>query len=178
MTAVADDDEVRLRPLVGEDDLAVFERLNDPAEAGDFNWRGFRNIVDLRRGLAETGLLGTDRSYCIIWRGDERLGFVVWRKLDTGPPSYCWSIGIHLKPEARGKGYGTAAQRQLAEYLFAHTPVNRVEADTEVENIAEQRALEKAGFTREGILRGMTYRGGHYRDLVLYSILRDEVPLD
>ena len=41
------------------------------------------------------------------------------------------------------------AQQLLIRYLFAHTPVNRVEATTEIANVAEQRALEKAGFTRE-----------------------------
>lgn len=53
-------------------------------------------------------------------------------------------IGIVLLPEHRGKGYGTAAQRRLARYLF-DTTVQRVEAGTDAEDIAEQRALERAG---------------------------------
>jgi hypothetical protein len=36
-------------------------------------------------------------------------------------------------------------------------------------------ALERAGFTREGVLRRAAFRDGAYRDMVLYSILRDEV---
>ena len=43
--------------------------------------------------------------------------------------------------------------------------------------MAEQRALEKAGFTREGILRGTTFRQGRWHDQVIYSVLRDEVKL-
>ena len=35
-----------------------------------------------------------------------------------------------------------------------------IEAITEITNVGEQRALEKAGFTREGILPGATYRPG------------------
>lgn len=62
-------------------------------------------------------------------------------------------------------------------YLFAHTQFNRVEATTEITNLAEQRALEKAGFTREGIMRGTTFRQGRWHDQVLYSVLRDEVEL-
>ena len=58
-----------------------------------------------------------------------------------------------LLPEARGRGYGTQAQRLLTRYLFAHTTAHRIWAWIEVGNIAEQRALEKAGFTREGITR-------------------------
>lgn len=70
---------------------------------------------------------------------------------------------------------GTRAQRLLVEYLFAHTQVVRIEADTEVENIAEQRALEKTGFTREGVLRSAGFRDGRWRDAVRYSVLRDDV---
>ncbi len=58
----------------------------------------------------------------------------------------CWEIGISLWPEHRGKGHGSRAQRMLAEYLFAHTPVERIEAQTASDNLAERRALEKAGF--------------------------------
>ena len=95
----------------------------------------------------------------------------------TGPIAFSWAIGIGLAPECRGRGYGSVAQRVLARYLFAHTQVNRIEATTEITNVAEQRALEKAGFTREGILRGATFRQGRWHDQVIYSVLRDEVKL-
>ena len=48
--------------------------------------------------------------------------------------------------------------------------------DADVENVAEQRALERAGFTREGVLRGAQHRRGRWRDLVLYARLRDDAP--
>jgi len=70
------------------------------------------------------------------------------------------------------------AQRALAEYLFATTLAERIEAETDVENIAEQRALERAGFTREGVLRHTQFRAGRWRDNVIYSVLRAEVSLD
>lgn len=82
-----------------------------------------------------------------------------------------------MLPEARGRGYGTQAHRLLARYLFAHTPVHRVEASTEVGNVAEQRTLEKAGFTREGVTRGVGWRDGAWRDGVTYSLLRTDPPV-
>jgi RimJ/RimL family protein N-acetyltransferase len=69
---------------------------------------------------------------------------------------------------------GTIAQRLLAEHLFATTPLDRVEAGTDVDNIAEQKALERAGFRREGVLRGTQVRGGVRRDLVHYGLLRTD----
>ena len=62
----------------------------------------------------------------------------------------------------------------LARYLFDTYTVERVEASTDVENTGEQRALERAGFTREGILRHAQWRAGAWHDLVLYSKLRGE----
>jgi RimJ/RimL family protein N-acetyltransferase len=104
------------------------------------------------------------------------IGTIGWHKVRYGPnpESDAWNIGIELRPEARGHGHGTDAQRQLAEWLFANTRLNRVEAQTDVENLAEQRSLEKAGFVREGIARGAQFRAGAYRDLVTYGRLRED----
>ena len=103
-------------------------------------------------------------------------GEISWHWTHWGPTraSRCPNIGIWLRREYRGKGIGAEAQAQLARLLFAHTRTNRVEASTEVDNLAEQRALERAGFTREGCVRGAMWRGGAHRDSYLYSILRAE----
>ena len=62
----------------------------------------------------------------------------------------------------------------MAEELFRTTDANRVEASTDVDNVAEQRSLTKAGFTREGIARGSQFRGGAYHDLIVYARLRTD----
>ena len=168
------DEVVALRP-VAEEDLPFLERLTqDPDAAGEYAWSGWRDLLRLREGWAKDRLVGEDGGVLLIARGSERLGFVSWFQVDF-PPSYYWSMGIALLPEARGKGYGTLAHRLLAEYLFAHTQLNRVEAETETGNLAEQRALEKAGFTREGILRGACFRDGEWRDMVSYSMIRSDL---
>jgi len=171
--------EVRLRP-VREDDLQVIEGMfNDPDGIGVFNWHGFTDTRYWRRRFEENGLLGGDRYALMVETpAGERAGFVSWRPAYAGTPYECWEMGISLLPEARGLGYGTEAQRQLVRYLFSHTRANRIQAGTDSENIAEQRALEKAGFTREGVLRGLAFRNGRWRDDVVYGILRAEVELE
>ena len=90
---------------------------------------------------------------------------MAWRSIQTGGPEIgCLEIGILLFPEHRGQGQGTAAQRLLAQYLFATTLANRLQAITNIENIAEQKALERAGFRREGIMRGLAFDGGRWHD--------------
>lgn len=172
------DDPVILR-AVGEDDLPLLERfLTDPEATGPFQWTGWSDPGRWRRRWAQDGLLGDDGGHLMVVSGAERLGFVAWRKVVTSRSSHCWNIGAQLLPEGRGRGVGTQAQRLLVRYLFAHTPVVRLEADTEAGNIAEQRALEKSGFTREGVLRSMVFRDGRWRDVVRYSVLRDETAWD
>jgi RimJ/RimL family protein N-acetyltransferase len=171
-------DPVALRP-VREDDLAVLERLtNSPEGAGTHEWHGWSDPHVWRHRWTENGLLGSAGGTLMVVRGPEPVGFVGWRQVSTGPISHCWELGIALVPEARGQGVGTQAQRLVVRYLFAHTQVNRVQAGTEITNVAEQRALEKAGFTREGVLRGAAFRDGCWHDGVLYSVLRAEVTLE
>lgn len=174
MTEANNDHTVILRP-VREDDLPVLELfLTDPEAGGPFQWYGWSDQRRYRRRWSENGLLTDDGGQLMVTTGADRHGVVAWRKITVSATSYHWNIGIQLLPQARGRGIGTQAQRLLVRYLFAHTPVVRIEADTERENVAEQRALEKAGFRREGELRSITFRDGQWRDGVLYSVLRDE----
>jgi RimJ/RimL family protein N-acetyltransferase len=168
-------DEVALRP-VREDDLPMLEGLTqDPEKTSEFEWFGWSDLRRWRRGWDENALISPDGGTLIVTCGDRPLGLVNWRYQPLRvPSSYCWEIGIILLPEARGRGYGTQAQRLVARYLFAHTTVHRIWAGTEVDNIAEQKALEKAGFTREGITRAIGWRDGAWRDGVIYSLLRTD----
>ena len=105
------------------------------------------------------------------------LGDVSWHVVRYGPTSgsEAFNIGISLLPHARGRGVGTQAQRLLAELLITTFAVGRVEASTDVRNLAEQRSLERAGFTREGVLRGAQERRGVRHDLVGYSLLATDL---
>jgi RimJ/RimL family protein N-acetyltransferase len=170
---------VRLRP-VREADLSALEE-NESREGDLWNWFGHRPSGVRRRRFAADGLLSEEAGTLAVETADGALaGTVSWFTVQHGPSAACraLNIGISLLPGHRGQGYGPAAQRALAEYLFATTLTERIEAETDVENIAEQRALERAGFTREGVLRHSQFRAGRWRDNVIYSVLRSEVSLD
>ena len=104
------------------------------------------------------------------------LGSVSWHRVTHGPGagSAALNLGISLRPEARGQGHGSRAQRQLADFLFRTTAVHRLEASTDMTNLAEQKALSRAGFSREGVLRGAQWRRGAWHDLVVFSRLRTD----
>ncbi|MEU7136738.1 GNAT family protein [Streptomyces sp. NPDC046261] len=107
----------------------------------------------------------------------ELLGSASWHAVHYGPAVSClaWNIGLVLLPPARGRGIGGTATRLLAEHLFTTTEVFRVELSTDVTNVAAQRAAQRAGFHREGVIRGAQLRDGHRRDLVGYSLLRSDL---
>jgi hypothetical protein len=149
------DSQVTLRPVT-EDDLSWLASLsNGPAATGPHEWHGWTDPGSTRRHWAESGLLGGSGGTLIVLHGADRVGEISWRKVQTGPTAFAWAIGIGLAAE-----------------------FNRIEATTEITNVAEQRALEKAGFTREGVLRGTTFRQGRWHDQVIYSVLRNEVDLE
>ena len=139
--------------------------------AGPFNHFDASSGAPLRVALPGAGRV------VIELEDGTAIGDLTWFGNPYGPtrPSLAWRIGITILPEHRGKGHGAAAQRMLAERLLATTPSNRVEADTSVGNIAEQRALENAGFVREGVLRGAQMRNGVWGDQILYAITAADV---
>jgi RimJ/RimL family protein N-acetyltransferase len=175
---VREDRTVITLRMFTEAELTYFDadkRTDDP-----FNFFGFRNGNRVRRDWAEDGLVGSGDSggTLAVDLDGEVIGDVGWHPARYGPPPtpVAFNIGISLVPAQRGKGYGSIAQRQLGDYLFGVHAVHRLEASTDVSNIAEQRSLVKAGFTREGISRGAQFRGGRFRDLVQFSRLRDDNP--
>jgi RimJ/RimL family protein N-acetyltransferase len=163
----------RLRPARPEEaEVLVRWRAAPTSEYDDFTGGDTPTGADSRPQHAPAGL-----GELVVTDGDDALlGSVSWHEVSYGPNrgSTAYNIGISLHPSARGHGHGSRAQRMLADYLFATFPVHRVEASTDVTNLPEQRALERAGFTREGLLRGAQWRGGSYHDLVSYACLRDE----
>ncbi|MEO6350496.1 MAG: GNAT family protein [Candidatus Limnocylindrales bacterium] len=166
---------VRLRDctLADADTLDAWNSDRD----GGFNDFGARDPVS--REVLAKGPLRNERNGTLIVETiseGRAVGTVGWHSVHygPGPNSVAWNIGIDLIPGGRGNGYGTEAQRLLADWLFAATGVNRVEASTDIENLPEQRALDKAGFQREGAQRGAQFRADGYHDLVVYARLRSD----
>ncbi|RZS90254.1 RimJ/RimL family protein N-acetyltransferase [Motilibacter rhizosphaerae] len=163
---------VRLRALVDEDIPVLDGWARDTARRSEFADFGLPPLshADLLARVAGDPRTG----FLVVEEAGRVAGSVSWQAVAYGPnpQSRAWNIGIELDRDFHGRGVGTTAQRLLADMLFATTDAGRVEASTDVENLAEQRALEKAGFRREGVLRGAQWRGGRWHDLVGYARVR------
>ncbi|MDX6426635.1 MAG: hypothetical protein QOD52_2040 [Gaiellaceae bacterium] len=82
-------------------------------------------------------------------------------------------VGYWLYPRARGRGIATKVARVLAEYAFT-LGVQRVAAYVIVGNLQSERVLERAGFTREGVIRSMPKGDGPRVDKTIFSLLPGE----
>ncbi|WP_328891881.1 GNAT family N-acetyltransferase [Streptomyces sp. NBC_00316] len=165
---------VALRP-VRAGDLDQFDvEFAGPHGPGPYQWFGHTPSVRLRRLHQERELLAGDENMLSVTSDATLVGRVewfrkAWGRVDT---SACWEIAIGLFAAHRGHGIGTEAQRLLVDYLFAHTRAERIQVTTDPDNIAEQRAAEKAGFSFEGRVRRAQWRAGTWHDQLLYSALR------
>lgn len=168
---------VALREITAADAELFDAWHRDPLAAGEFNDFGPSEAPTFTERIAAGSIVGDDGGALVVEVDSSPVGTVTWHRVAYGPnvESGAWNVGISLLPEARGHGTGWRAQRLLAEWLLSGTEANRIEASTDVANVAEQRSLEKAGFVREGILRGAQHRAQGWHDLVAYAFLRADL---
>ncbi|MEO5684076.1 MAG: GNAT family protein [Chitinophagaceae bacterium] len=91
------------------------------------------------------------------------------KKLAIG---YTWYV-----PAIWGKAHNKECKLLLLQYVFEACAVTRVEFHVAGENLRSQKAVEKVGGVKEGILRKHNYRHGQVRDMVMFSIIDDEWPV-
>jgi RimJ/RimL family protein N-acetyltransferase len=98
---------------------------------------------------------------------------VRWKDPDHGVAE----VGYWVANEARGKGVCTRALRLVSGWVLGRPGMARLQLRAAEQNVASQRVAEKAGFTREGVLRSSHYnaRLGKRIDWTMYSLLRGEL---
>lgn len=78
-------------------------------------------------------------------------------------------FGYWLAQPYRGRGLMPRVIRTFAGYAFGRLHMHRLYATPFTSNHASHRALEKAGFQREGLLRHHHSKRGAYLDAVIYG---------
>jgi RimJ/RimL family protein N-acetyltransferase len=115
------------------------------------------------------------RASELVWAVlDEAGGHVGFTSLSgLGTPERCAVGGLFLgERDCWGRGYATETVRVRNRFAFEEAGVHRVEGHTI--NPAMSRVYEKCGYVREGAWRRKLWRGGCWRDAVLFAILDEE----
>ena len=74
---------------------------------------------------------------------------------------------------ARNKGCGSDAVSTLVKYCFDHLNIHKVYLNVYASNVGAIRCYEKAGFSREGLLKEHHYINGEYEDVVVMGIINN-----
>jgi RimJ/RimL family protein N-acetyltransferase len=83
-------------------------------------------------------------------------------------------VGIALLPEARGRGVGTEALRQLVDFAFVRRNLRRLYLWVIASNAAGLGSYRKVGFVEEGRHREHCWIRGRYEDEIAMGLLRSE----
>jgi RimJ/RimL family protein N-acetyltransferase len=124
--------------------------------------------------IATAGADDRDRlMFAIAARDDaaELVGSIGLRMLEPGVAQ----TGYWVAPEARGRGIASAALRLLSRWVLRNAELARLQLFTDVDNPSSMRVAERAGFTREGMLRNWYDLRGERRDAVMFSLLRRDL---
>lgn len=98
--------------------------------------------------------------------------------LDIRPEHRGLEIGrTWFARSAQGTRVNPESKLLLLRHAFEDLDAVRVQFKTDLNNLRSQRAIEKLGAQREGVLRRYQMRSnGFVRDTVMYSILAEEWP--
>jgi RimJ/RimL family protein N-acetyltransferase len=97
------------------------------------------------------------------WIGDQRNG----------------EVGYWMRRDARGRGLTTRALNLISRWALDVLGCARLQLRADLLNLPSQRVAEKAGFTREGVLRSVHFNPRQNRrvDFVMFSLLPGELEL-
>ncbi|GEN46873.1 GNAT family N-acetyltransferase [Alkalibacillus haloalkaliphilus] len=99
-----------------------------------------------------------------------------------GTVDYIWwkpahqkaEIGYVLSDQYWSNGIMTEAVQELIKFGFENMDLVRIEARCFAENKGSERVMQKVGMTYEGTLRKSMFVKGHYKDLKMYAILKED----
>ena len=162
---------VNLR-IVEKEDLPLFaEWVNKPEFLGEYNPLRQLSRTEIEKGYEKSSL---EQGEFIIEKKDgSKIGYI-WHFTMVHPAAKLLEIGYFLVPSETGKGYCSEAAKIMVDYLFLSKDIVRIQAHTDLRNVASQKVLEKVGFRREGTIRKSIFIRGEWRDAYSYSILREE----
>jgi ribosomal-protein-alanine N-acetyltransferase len=165
-----------LRRMTMDDAGDVFDYARDPEVARFTIWDAHRTIQDTEAFIASVieGYARRDvATWGVVHRAEGRLigtcGYNGWNRVHSRA-----ELGYAFGRGYWNRGLATEAVQALIGFGFTRVNFNRIEAFCVPENVASARVMEKAGMVYEGLLRQSYLVKGVYRDLKIYSILRED----
>jgi ribosomal-protein-alanine N-acetyltransferase len=93
---------------------------------------------------------------------------IIHRNRQSGVVGYLIGAPFHRQ------GYATEALQLVLRFAFRQLKLHRIEAGVQAHNTASIALVKRAGFTREGRLRGFLKIAGRWRDHDRWAILAED----
>lgn len=135
------------------------------------------NVIHYVEDALNKQVNGTDFAFVIMDQITGKIIGCTWF-LDISMPHKRLEIGsTWITPTHWRTAVNTNCKYLLLQYCFEELKLNRVQIKTGHENIRSQKAIERIGATKEGVLRNhMIRKEGTIRHTVMYSIIQEEWP--
>lgn len=165
-----------LRKVRRGDAPDLFAYARDPEVSRHVLWTAHQSLADsrafisqlrrqYRRGLPASFGIEEKESGCLI-------GTIGFMNLN---PEHLWAeVGYSLARSRWNRGLMTEALTEVLRFSFEELGLNRVEAIHETDNPASGRVMEKAGMKPEGTLRKRVLNKGHFSDVRMWAVLKED----
>jgi [ribosomal protein S5]-alanine N-acetyltransferase len=136
--------------------------------------------------LTRTAFRRRIRRYQTEIREDRAYPFFIFRQADyallggitlsnvTRGMTQTATLGYWMGERHASRGYMTRAVRAIVPFAFGALRLHRLEAACLPHNAASMRLLERVGFGREGLARGLVCINGRWQDHIVFALLADD----
>jgi ribosomal-protein-alanine N-acetyltransferase len=159
---------VVLRPLEVADAASLFAAHGDPEAHHYWSGPAHASQEETARYIEQTLNMPGARVWAITETGGEALGRIAL----FVPRDGVGEIGIILRREAQGRGLASKALQLVEDYGFGELGLHRIGADIDPDNTSSMSLFLRAGYQREGLLRGYWKTHLGIRDSVIMAKLR------
>jgi ribosomal-protein-alanine N-acetyltransferase len=167
-----------LRPVEEGDAEAIFTYASNPSVAELTSWYPHGDIhesLEYIRGYVQEhyrqqipepwGLVLKENPEMVIGTAG-----ISWH----ASSHHCMDLHYALSDTFWGNGLVPEACTAVVDYAFKNFRPKRIQARCGADNASAARAIEKIGFTYEGIFRASRYEKGRFWDMKVFSLLDTE----
>jgi len=165
-----------MRCLRMEDAPAMLEIMSDEETV---RYWGRPMMTELAQAETYTreNLRWMEDGHCLYWgleekAGNRMIGTCTLFRLDSS--NRRGEIGYLLNRAYWQQGFMSEALESVIAYAFSNLKLHRLEADTDPENTASIKLLERFGFQREGLFRDRWLVNGSWCDSLMMGLVSDQ----
>ena len=167
-------DSLFLRYATPADAPRLFELGSDAEVTSVFSWGPYTHVEQAEAYIAslpEKREAGTLLDFLVVSREDGPIGVTGLSEL--APRDRRATIGTWIGRRWWGSGANRESKALMTALAFRTLGLERLTAMANVTNGRSQRALERLGFRKEGVLRRYHRHGDDVHDVTISGLLKD-----